>query len=97
MASNSDIGRIRELVEALAKMKLKELLDKELSDTSKRNLYELTGKAGTRKLVQLTGMSAGAISGLWQKWYSMGILTKRGKFYRKLLEEGASTNEQGSD
>lgn len=87
MATNpgTDTGRIRELVEALTKMRLKELLDKELTDSQRRKLYELTGKADTKKLVQLTGMSAGAISGLWQRWYSMGILTKRGKSYRKLF------------
>jgi hypothetical protein len=89
-SSDADTRRIRELVEALTKMKLKEILDSELTDGAKRKIYELTGSADTRKLVRLTGMSAGAISGLWQKWHAMGIITKRGKFYCKLFEEKAN-------
>jgi hypothetical protein len=85
--SDIEIGRIRELVEALTRMKLFEFLSRELTDPPKKELYELTGKADVRKLVQLTGISAGTISGLWQKWYSMGILAKRGKFYYRLFED----------
>lgn len=72
-------------------MKLKDVLDKELKDGPKRKLYDMTGKADTRKLVQLTGMSAGAISELWQEWYTMGIVTKRGRYYYKLFgdEDGS--------
>ncbi len=93
MATNTDADtkRIRELAEALTKMKLNEMLDKELTDVASRKLYELTGKSDTRQLVQLTGMSAGKISKLWQKWYSMGVITKRGKFYYKLFKD-----EEGS-
>jgi hypothetical protein len=89
MPGNSDIdmGRISELLEALTRMKLTELLSKELTDAPKKKLYELTGKADVRKSAQLTGLSAGTISGLWQKWYSMGTLTKRGKLYYKLFED----------
>lgn len=88
---NADTRRIRELAEALTKMKLNEALEKELTDAASRRLYELTGKSDTRQLVQLTGMSAGKISKLWQRWYSIGIITKRGKFYYKLFgdEEGS--------
>ncbi|MGA2435994.1 MAG: hypothetical protein ABSG25_11975 [Bryobacteraceae bacterium] len=68
-------------------MKLSELLSKELTDASKKKLYELTGSADRKELVQLTKMSAGTISGLWQRWYSMGILTKRGKFYYKMFKD----------
>lgn len=96
ISTDAETRRIRELVEALTKMRLKEILDSELTDSARRKLYELTGRASERKLVQLTGMSAGAISGLWQKWHAMGILTKRGRFYYKLFAENANVeNETG--
>jgi hypothetical protein len=53
----------------------------------KKKLYELTGEHQRDELVKLTGLSAGTISGLWQKWHAKGMLTKRGKYYYKLFEE----------
>jgi hypothetical protein len=81
------LDRLVELVEAIARTRISELLEKELDDPKKKKLYELTGKKSTRELSNLTGLSTGAISGLWQRWYSKGILKKQGKFYIKFLEE----------
>jgi len=81
------LGRLVELTEALLRTRISELLEKELDDPKKKELYRLTGKKNTRELSDLTGLSTGAISGLWQRWYSKGILKKQGKFYIRIFEE----------
>jgi hypothetical protein len=81
------MDRLVELVEALVHMRISEALEKELDDSKKRKLYELTGKKTQRELASITGMSVGSISGLWQHWHSRGILRKEGKFYYKFFEE----------
>jgi hypothetical protein len=81
------LDRLTELVEALARLRMAEVLEKELNDSKKAKLYEFTGKKTRRELADLTGMSEGSISGLWQRWYSKGILKKEGKFYSKFFEE----------
>jgi len=87
MSDQEKLDRLIDLVEALARAKISDLLEKELDDPKKKKLYELTGKKSTRELSNLTGLSTGAISGLWQRWYSKGILKKKGKFYVKFFEE----------
>ena len=81
------IDRLTELVEALVRMRISEALEKELDDSRKKKLYELTGKKTQRELADITGMSVGTISGLWQRWHSKGILRRKGKFYYKFIEE----------
>jgi hypothetical protein len=81
------LDRLIELVEALLRTRISELLDKELDDPKKRKLYELTGKKSVRELSDLTELSTGAISKIWQGWHSKGILRKQGMYYVKLLEE----------
>ena len=82
--------RILELLEALVKMRLAELISKEITKPNERLLYELTGMATTKEIVSKTGLSAGKISGLWNKWYADGILTKKGKTYYKFFETAKS-------
>ena len=88
MSHDKDVkfDRLLELMEALTRITLSQILGKELDDPKKRKLYDLTGRAKVRDLVQRTGLSAGTISGLWKKWHSMGILKKRGKSYFRVLE-----------
>jgi hypothetical protein len=76
-----------ELTEALLRTRIFELLGKELDDPKKKALYQLTGRRKIRDLSKITGLSTGAISNLWQRWYSMGILRKQGKLYVKFFEE----------
>ena len=87
MSDQEKLDRLVELAEALLRTRISELLDKELDDSKKKKLYELTGRKKIRELCKLTDLSTGAISGLWQRWYSMGILKKRGKLYTKFFEE----------
>ena len=81
------LDRLVELVETLARARISELLARELNDGKKKKLYDLTGRKGVRELSENTGLSLGAISALWQRWHSMGILKKQGKFYNKIFEE----------
>ncbi len=80
------LDRLIELVEALLRTRIAELLDEELDDPKKRMLYELTGKKSVRELSDLTELSTGAISKIWQGWHSKGILKKQGMYYVKILE-----------
>lgn len=80
---SEDIKKIRELLEFLVKQKIIKQL-KSLSEKEKK-VYELTGNKGQSEVAKLTGISAGKISSLWQKWEKEGILIKKGKKYKKLV------------
>lgn len=88
------LERIEDMVEVLTRAKISEVLEKELDSPIKKKLYELTGKVKREQLVKQTGLSAGTISGLWQKWHSKGILKKKGKIYTKIFEELENGTEQ---
>ncbi len=87
MSDQEQFARLIELIEAILRTRITELLDKELDDPKKKKLYELTGRKKIVELSKLTDLSTGTISGLWQRWYSMGILKKQGKLYVKFFEE----------
>lgn len=80
--------RTNELLTVLAKAAVKPALETELSTPQRRKLYDLTG--GDFSIDQISKklrMSTGAISTLWQRWESVGLLIKDGKRYRKVLGE----------
>lgn len=83
MESEKDIKKIREMLEFLVKQKISNQL-KSL-DKEEKKLYDLTGIENVKKLVEITGFSAGKISGLWREWEQQGIIIKEGKFYRKVV------------
>jgi hypothetical protein len=87
MSNNPDFERkIVEMLEALTKMKINEILSKELEDPNMKIVYEMTGKGSTSEIVKASGFSAGKISSIWQEWYDKGIIKKDGKFYKKIFE-----------
>ena len=73
--------------EGIARAKISQVLEKEIEDPKKKKLYEFTGKKSRQELSDLTGLSTGTISGIWQTRHSKGILKKQGKSYVKLVEE----------
>jgi hypothetical protein len=81
------LDRVIELLEALLRARISEVLETELDDPKKKKLYELTGKRSIRELSNSTGLSTGAISGLWQRWFAKGVLKKQGKLYARFFEE----------
>ena len=89
MSEESDalavLKRIELLLAALVKKQMSSILEQELSDDKKRELYLLTGKKTMRELVSQTNSSSATISGLWQRWESLGLLVKNGKKYVKVV------------
>jgi len=89
MSEESDalavLKRIELLLAALVKKQMSSILEQELSDDKKRELYLLTGKKTMRELVAQTNSSSATISGLWQRWESLGLLVKNGKKYVKVV------------
>ncbi|MGH8645735.1 MAG: hypothetical protein ACREX4_15255 [Gammaproteobacteria bacterium] len=77
--------RMVELLEAIARVQFARILKEELSDAKVRTLYELTGVKPIGDLTRRTGFSAGKISGIWQRWETMGLLKKVEGRYRKVL------------
>lgn len=89
-SSNSDVGallqRTNDLLLILVKTQLRTLIEAELSDSKKRELYSLTGTSiPIKKISQKVGMATGTISATWQHWEEVGLLIRDGRSYRKVL------------
>lgn len=82
------LEKISSYLEFLAKREAQKLLLEELSDSSKKKLYELTGKnIPVSEISKQIEMSTGAISLAWQKWCSLGIIKKVGGKYIKIFDD----------
>jgi hypothetical protein len=79
------LGRLEELLTALARAALQETLKNILKDKKNKIVYENTGKLSVKELAKSTGFSAGKISGLWQEWEQAGLLIKKGKYYKRII------------
>jgi DNA-binding MarR family transcriptional regulator len=79
------LKRLEELLTLLAKTALSERLAEIYDDKQHRLLFEKVGQMPVTDLAKKTGLSAGTISGLWQRWEQAGLLIKEGKQYRRVL------------
>lgn len=79
------LTRIEELLTLLAKAAHAERLSEIFDDKQHRLLYEKAGQIPVKELSKKTGLSAGTISGLWQRWERAGLLVKDGKHYRRVI------------
>ncbi|MGD0551500.1 MAG: hypothetical protein ABSB25_02485 [Sedimentisphaerales bacterium] len=79
------LQRIEELLNALLKVQLAPILEKEFSDATKAKLYKAIGKDGIVKLSKKLDCSTGWISGVWKNWEQLGLIVKDGKSYRRIL------------
>jgi biotin operon repressor len=89
-SSQSDLGallqRTNDLLLILVKAHLRPVIEAELSDSKRKELYLLTGgSVPIKKLSEKLGMSTGAISRVWQHWEDVGLLIKDGKSYRRVI------------
>lgn len=84
-STNDLLQRNNELLEILVRLQLKPALDEELADPKNRQLYELTGKLPIGRIAAQLKMSAGKISGIWQRWEQRGLLIKDGRSYRRAV------------
>jgi DNA replication initiation complex subunit (GINS family) len=79
------LNKIKDILTAIAKNQLSEIVKKEIIDSNDIKLYNLTGENKIVELSKKLKMSLGAISNRWKKWESLGLLIKEGKRYRKVL------------
>ena len=79
------LNRIEQLLVLLAKAYLAPVLQKELADPRMLQLYELTGTHGQREIKKKLNMSANTISDAWKRWEQLGLLTREGQEYHKVL------------
>jgi hypothetical protein len=79
------LKRIEELLALVAKTLLAERLSEIFDDRQHRLLFEQVGLIPVKDLVKKTKLSAGTISGLWQRWERAGLLVKDGKHYRRVI------------
>ncbi len=90
ISSQVDVGallqRTNDLLQILGRLQLRAVIEAELSDPKKKELYELTGGLlPVTKIAQKVGLSTGTISRTWQHWEDVGLLIKDGKSYRRVL------------
>jgi hypothetical protein len=81
----AQLKRIQELLALVAKALLAERLSEIFDDRQHRLLFEQVGLIPVKDLVKKTKLSAGTISGLWQRWERAGLLVKDGKHYRRVI------------
>ena len=80
------LERIEELLEVLVKCSLAGVISRELTDPRMQSLYEFTGTLGVTEIAKKLRCSATIVCETWQKWERLGLLVKKGKRYRKVLE-----------
>lgn len=79
------LNRIEQLLVLVTKAQMTPVLQKEFTDPRMLQLYELTGTHGQREIKKKLNMSANTISDAWKRWEQLGLLTKEGQEYRKVL------------
>jgi predicted transcriptional regulator len=88
MSQNDDILETLRSIECLLKIlvrtQLGPILEKELSDETKKKVYLATGIDKVSELSKKLNRSTGWISGVWKNWERMGLIVKEGKTYRKI-------------
>lgn len=79
------ILRIEALLTLLAKRSIQPLLVQELKDPIARKIYEATGDKTVREIAEEIGVGLGTISRMWSRWEVLGMLTKEGTRYRRVV------------
>jgi len=79
------LNRIEQLLVLVTRAHLAPVFEKEFADPRMFQLYELTGTHGQREIKKKLNMSANTISDAWKRWEQLGLLTREGQEYRKVL------------
>jgi DNA-binding transcriptional regulator YhcF (GntR family) len=77
--------RIETLLTLLAKRSIRPLLEQELSEPIARKIYEATGDKTVREIAEETGVGIATVSRTWARWETLGIVTKEGTRYRRVV------------
>ncbi len=81
-----ELKKINLLLSSLLKTQIQPILEKELSDETRRKIYDLTGDTTVKEIAKKTGVAVGTVSMTWNRWEQLGIIHKNGKSYQKILE-----------
>jgi len=79
------LERIEELLKALVKCSLAEVISRELTDSRMEELYDLTGTLKVAEIAKKLRCSATTVSETWRRWERLGILVKDGRQYRRVI------------
>ena len=79
------LQRNNELLSAILKAQLSDILEKELSDKKLEKLYALTGQKTIKEIAKILSMGDKTITSIWKRWEMFGILIKDNKGYRKMI------------
>lgn len=79
------LERIEHLLRLILKSNLHEILAAEVSDPQRAIVFDLTGEKSREEIVAASKLSAGTVSGLWQRWEALGLVEREGKGYRRTI------------
>jgi hypothetical protein len=91
----ASMERIERLLTALTRQALAATLESELADPKARAVYDATGARTTREIAEATGLALATISKLWNRWESLGLVTRDGQRYRRVID-GPAPARSGS-
>lgn len=77
--------RIVELLEALVKIEINEVITEKISDPLVNEVYELTGEKNTKEISKSIGISTGKVSMIWKDLEKRGLILKDGREYKKVF------------
>ena len=80
------LERNNELLTLIAKFTASNFLENEITDTKLKKLYELTGNKTQKEISKSLSMGDKTITAAWKRWESIGLLSKEGKTYRRILK-----------
>jgi predicted transcriptional regulator len=82
---NGTLLRIEKLLQTVIKAQLVPLLDKELADNRMKELYKLTGSTTAKDAAKKLKCSMTTVVDAWQRWEAMGLISKEGRQYQKVV------------
>jgi hypothetical protein len=79
----SMVASMNEKLSSLLRLQLGPLLHAELADERARKIYAMTGEATAGEIARTVGASKNTIITCWEKWETLGIITRHGKAFTK--------------
>lgn len=77
--------RIEKLLQTIVKSQFVPLLEKELTEERMKKLYGLTGAITAKDAAKQLKCSMTTVVDAWQRWEAMGLITKEGRQYKKVV------------
>ncbi len=80
------LERIEVLLKSLVRMQVYRLMDRVIKKDLDKKIYQLTGEKGQAEIADELDTSSGTVSNVWTKLESIGLLEKRGRSYKKIID-----------